>query len=228
MSKAYQIDGRDPSAKGYVKVGREANARELIAINKALKEMDVDTRATAESNAANTTVYVYGRLDDVYGWTVIGFRPKNIFDKGSFTERYLILGDCMDVLEEPYNKFLTLKEVYDYMAAYDVNTANAGCALEAGYDWGLFFHTEPVRDKELNKVWVLTIQIHGQLYPEVHKTFEGAIQSVLNDMDEHSDKYDDVEKGKAKAMAVLREHQYYKSDASYDTIYDIADCPVCD
>lgn len=231
MSKAYIIDGRDPIAKGYVKVGRDANARELVAINKALKEMGVDTKATAESNAANTSVYVYGRLDDVYGWTVIGFLSKKIFENGTLTARYLILGDCMDVLEEPYNKLLTLQEVYDYMADYDANTANAGCALEAGYDWGLFIHPEPVQNKGFDRMWVLTIQVHDQFFPEVHKTFEGAIKSAIEDVAEHNED-SAISEAKCKDVKKALETDRYWEDETNDlgatTIYDLCQCPVCD
>ncbi len=75
-----------------------------------------------------------------------------------------------------------------------------------------------------NRVWVLNIRKDGQNFPEVHKTFNGAKDGVIMDIQEHMDDPDDYDF--VKIMTELDVHHYWMDDNT-DTEYDMAECPVC-
>lgn len=91
---------------------------------------------------------------------------------------------------------------------------------------------DAVRDLQFNDgqgyVWVMTIMVEGQNFPEVHKTFDGAVESAINDIKEkmcelEEDERDEYDFDEIKKR--LEEDRYWK-DENTDTSYDIVDCPV--
>ena len=204
MKKQYQIDGRDPDAKGYVSENRLATTVEREAVVAALQEFgvkDSDTRL----------VYQYGRLDDMHGWHLFAVAQNG----------YVILGDCLDALEEPYNKVLTVGAVARFAKEFGTGE-NIGTAYEAMKEWGVPFN----EDSFYGSVWVLTMIKDGKVFPEVHKTFEGCVDSVIGDLEENKMQGDESEYDYEKVKAELREQNYWK-DENTDWAYDIVECPLC-
>ena len=98
-NRKYRIDGRDPNAKGYVNENRMANQQETDKIVEALESFGY-------KNVEDYKFHLFGRLDDVHGWYLFGISKED-----DERENFLILGDCLDVLEEPSNKVVGLDEV---------------------------------------------------------------------------------------------------------------------
>lgn len=341
MNREYVIDGRDPEAKGYVKEDRMANQAETDKIVEALESFGY-------KDAEDYKFHLFGRLDDVYGWYLFGISKED--ESG---EDYLILGDCLDVLDAPYDRVIGLDEVIHFANTYGT-AVNIGTAYAAMEDWGVFhslssglydvladvgvsveneravkgkdgnwmlvwdvcFTTdmggnerveisvlaqyptedeadhafmlawkdecdaynpqtryedfmdddevtveaalawayskeremykilkaitdylcpanEPAKTKDGKKakmgkhgetVWVLTIYKDSQFFPEVHKTFEGAVDGVLIDIQEHMDDPDEYDH---EAIVSALKEQHYWADENTDAEYDIAECVVC-
>lgn len=125
MNKKYVIDGRDPNAKGYVAEGRMATKAEDEACRKALMCFRV-----GDAWSKDIDFFLYGRLDDIHGWYVFGV-------KGGDKPQFLILGDCLDVLEKPYNRVLGMNEVIQF-ARNEGSGENIGTAYDALQEWGVF------------------------------------------------------------------------------------------
>lgn len=122
----YRIDGRDPNAKGYVKEDRMANQQETDKIVEALESFGY-------KNVEDYKFHLFGRLDDVHGWYLFGISKED-----EEREDFLILGDCLDVLEGPtYNKVVGLDEVMQY-ARTAGSGDNVGTAYDAMQTWGVF------------------------------------------------------------------------------------------
>ena len=77
-----------------------------------------------------------------------------------------------------------------------------------------------------NKVWVLTITKDGQNFPEVHRTFEGAVEGAIADIMEHMDE-EEVDEYDYAAIRKALEDEHYWEDENTDAVYDICDCPLC-
>lgn len=77
------------------------------------------------------------------------------------------------------------------------------------------------------RVWVLTIKKDEMLFPEVHKTLDGALDGAVNDIAEHmeEDEVDDYDWAKIRKEL---ESQHYWHDDIKDVVYDIAECGVND
>ena len=75
------------------------------------------------------------------------------------------------------------------------------------------------------KVWVLTIYKDGQVFPEVHRTLEGAVDGAMIDIAEHmeEDEVDDYDNEEIRRE--LECHNFWRDDIK-DVVYDIADCRV--
>ena len=203
MKKQYQIDGRDPDAKGYVSENRLASTEERDAVVAALQEFggkDSDTRL----------VYLYGRLDDVHGWYLFAVAHNE----------YVLLGDCLDVLEEPYNKVLTIGEVAKFAKEFG-SGENIGTAYEAMKEWGVPFK----EDSFDGEVWVLVMMKNGRMYSEAHKTMEGCVESVIAVLKEFKEQGCEWEYDLETVKAQLREEQFWK-DGNTGWTYDITECPV--
>ena len=125
MNKKYQIDGRDPNAKGYVKEDRMANQQETDKIVEALESFGY-------KNVEDYKFHLFGRLDDVHGWYLFGVSKED-----EYREDFLILGDCLDVLEEPYNEVVGLDEVMRFARSAG-RGENIGTAYDAMQTWGVF------------------------------------------------------------------------------------------
>lgn len=126
MSRKYTIDGRDPNAKGYVKEDRMANQQETDALAKVLEGWGF-------KNVEDYKFHLFGRLDDVHGWYLFGISKED-----DEREDFLILGDCLDVLEGPtYNKVVGLDEVMHF-ARFAGSGENVGTAYDAMQTWGVF------------------------------------------------------------------------------------------
>lgn len=113
----------------YVMENRMADQNETDAIVKALESFGV-------KDAENYAYHLYGRQDEPYGWYLFGMSPiEEFYGSDQFadgqTEKFIILGDCLDVLED-YNRVLTLKEVHEF----------AICEMDGRYEaiqkWGVF------------------------------------------------------------------------------------------
>ena len=128
MNKKYTIDGRDPNAKGYVKERRLANEDELAAIKKVLEGLGY-------RDADKNNYGLYGRLDDVHGWYVFGIKKTGAGMDAA--ENFLILGDCLDLMERPYDRVLGLDEVMTF-ARLTGEGENKGTAYDAMQEWGVF------------------------------------------------------------------------------------------
>lgn len=126
-NRKYRIDGRDPNAKGYVNENRMANQQETDKIVEALESFGY-------KNVEDYKFHLFGRLDDVHGWYLFGISKED-----DEREDFLILGDCLDVLEEPYNKVVGLDEVLTF-ARTEGSGDNVGTAYDAMQTWGVF-HT---------------------------------------------------------------------------------------
>ena len=124
MNKTYTIDGRDPKAKGYVNENRKANQQETDALVNVLEGWGLDVE--------DFKFHLFGRLDDVYGWYLFGISRK---DGGR--EDFVILGDCLDAMEAPYDKVLDLDEVLVF-ARTTGSGENIGTAYDAMQRWGVF------------------------------------------------------------------------------------------
>lgn len=201
MSVKYQIDGRDPDAKGYIKINALAENPERRGVVDAMVKFGI-------ANAEDYLVYYFGRLDDVYGWFLFGVGDK-----------YIVLDDCLEPLEKPYNKMLTLMELTDFATNYG-SGENVGTAYEAMKEWGVPFWNFD------GKVWVLTMKKDGQVFPEVHKTFEGCVDSVIADIMDGVEQGDEKEYDFDKIRRELREQMYWQDDHT-DWEYDITECPLC-
>ena len=126
MKKQYTIDGRDPEAKGYVKENRMANQQETDKVVEALESFGY-------KNVEDYKFHLFGRLDDVHGWYLFGISKED-----DVREDFLILGDCLDVLEGPtYNKVVGLDEVMHF-ARTAGSGDNVGTAYDAMQTWGVF------------------------------------------------------------------------------------------
>lgn len=224
MSTKYTIDGRDPNAKGYVKEDRMANQQETDKIVVALESFGY-------KNVEDYKFHLFGRLDDVHGWYLFGISKED-----DEREDYLILGDCLDVLEEPYNKVLGLDEVMEFARNFGSGD-NVGTAYDAMQTWGVFNSlsqgfceeddalVESRECVERKNVWVLTIYKDEQFFPEVHRTFEGALDGAVNDIAEHmeEDEVDDYDWAKIRTELAS---QHYWHDDIKDVVYDIAECVI--
>lgn len=125
-NRKYTIDGRDPNAKGYVNENRMANQQETDKIVEALESFGY-------KNVEDYKFYLFGRLDDVHGWYLFGISKED-----DERENFLILGDCLDVLEGPtYNKVVGLDEVMHF-ARTAGSGDNVGTAYDAMQTWGVF------------------------------------------------------------------------------------------
>lgn len=124
MNKTYTIDGRDPNAKGYVNENRKANQQETDALVKVLEGWGLDV--------GEFTFHLFGRLDDVHGWYLFGMSRED-----SPREDFVILGDCLDAMEAPYDKVLDLDEVLVF-ARTTGSGENIGTAYDAMQRWGVF------------------------------------------------------------------------------------------
>lgn len=342
MNKRYTIDGRDPDAKGYVFEDRMANQHETDALVKVLEGWGLDV--------VEYKYHLFGRLDDVHGWYLFGISRED-----SEREDFVILGDCLDALEAPYDKVLDLDDVLGFARNFGSGD-NVGTAYDAMQKWGVFhtltdgfclmmdsnevcienerahwddkrgewklsfdvmFGTDmggnekvtitipaqlgnsdeadrefmsewkgecaaykvgeryedfigdceataddamqwaeskkralyrirkaistyldegntPDEDNalaesrervELKKVWVLTIYKDEQFFPEVHKTFEGAVDGAINDIAEHMDEDEVDDYDCAEIRKELASQHYWRDDIK-DAVYDIADCGV--
>ena len=125
MSKQYTIDGRDPNAKGYVKENRMANQQETDKIVEALESFGY-------KNVEDYKFHLFGRLDDVHGWYLFGISKED-----DEREDFLILGDCLDVLESPFNKVVDLDDVMCFARSEGIGE-NVGTAYDAMEEWGVF------------------------------------------------------------------------------------------
>ena len=340
----YRIDGRDPDAKGYVFENRMANQQETDKIVEALESFGY-------KNVEDYKFHLFGRLDDVHGWYLFGISKED-----DERENFLILGDCLDVLEGPtYTQVVGRDEVMHF-ARTAGSGDNVGTAYDAMQEWGVFnslsqgfcdmmdsidvcienerafwddkrkewklsydimFDTDmggnekvtitipaqlgnsdeadrefmsewkgecsaylpgeryedfiddcevtaaeamrwaeskeralyrirraisnyldeeitPDEDYALTesrervegeKVWVLTIYKDEQFFPEVHRTFNGALDGAVNDIAEHmeEDEVDDYDYAKIRKELAS---QHYWHDDIKDVVYDIADCKV--
>ena len=124
-NRKYRIDGRDPNAKGYVNENRVANQQETDKIVEALESFGY-------KDVEGYKFHLFGRLDDVYGWYLFGISKED-----DEREDFLFLGDCLDVLEEPYNKVVGLDEVMHF-ARTAGSGDNVGTAYDAMQTWGVF------------------------------------------------------------------------------------------
>ena len=125
-NRKYRIDGRDPNAKGYVYENRMANQQETDKIVEALESFGY-------KNVEDYKFHLFGRLDDVHGWYLFGISKED-----EEREDFLILGDCLDVLECPtYNKVVGLDEVMHF-ARTAGSGDNIGTAYDAMQKWGVF------------------------------------------------------------------------------------------
>lgn len=125
-NRKYRIDGRDPNAKGYVFENRMANQQETDKIVEALESFGY-------KNVEDYKFHLFGRLDDVHGWYLFGISKED-----DVREDFLILGDCLDVLEGPtYNKVVGLDEVMHF-ARTAGSGENVGTAYDAMQTWGVF------------------------------------------------------------------------------------------
>lgn len=125
-NRKYRIDGRDPNAKGYVNENRMANQHETDKIVEALESFGY-------KNVEDYKFHLFGRLDDVHGWYLFGISKED-----DERENFLILGDCLDVLEGPtYNKVVGLDEVMHF-ARTAGSGDNVGTAYDAMQTWGVF------------------------------------------------------------------------------------------
>ena len=204
MKKQYQIDGRDPSAKGYVCENRLADEVEREIVVTALKIFGVK-----DSN--NRLVYLYGRLDDVHGWYLFAVARNE----------YVILGDCLDVLEEPYNKVLTIGEVAKFAKEFG-SGENIGTAYEAMTEWGV-----PLGEGDFDgTVWVLSMMKGNRVCPEIHKTMEGCVDGVIAELKNTKAQDFGGEHDYEAVKAQLREAQVWEDDNT-GWRYDITECPVC-
>lgn len=125
MNKRYTIDGRDPNAKGYVKEDRMANQHETDALVKVLEGWGL-------KNVEDYKFHLFGRLDDVYGWYLFGISRED-----SEREDFVILGDCLDAMDAPYDKVLDLDEVLLFSRTVG-SGENIGTAYDAMQTWGVF------------------------------------------------------------------------------------------
>lgn len=84
------------------------------------------------------------------------------------------------------------------------------------------------REKEgvTESVWVLTITRDGQNFPEVHKTFEGAVESAIADVRDHVEEGDEDEYDFNAIDKEIAEERYWK-DENTNTVYDVCECPLC-
>lgn len=125
-NRKYRIDGRDPNAKGYVFENRMANQHETDKIVEALESFGY-------KNVEDYKFHLFGRLDDVHGWYLFGISKG--YDE---REDFLVLGDCLDVLEGPtYNRVVGLDEVMHF-ARTAGSGDNVGTAYDAMQTWGVF------------------------------------------------------------------------------------------
>ena len=115
----------EANGKGFVKEGRLANKIEANAILKAAGSLGIE-------NADAYLYFLYGQYDAPYGWYLFGVKPLTgkPFDDGQ-TEKFLILGDCLDVLPD-YNRVLTLKDVHEFAKG------EMDGRYEAIQEWGVF------------------------------------------------------------------------------------------
>lgn len=216
----------------FVKEDRMANQVETDAIVKALEGF-ADKEYGKE--VENFAYHLYGRQDEPYGWYLFGISPiEELYGSDKFAdgqaEKFLILGDCLDVLPD-YNRVLTLKEVHEFA----INEMDGRYA--AMEKWGVFQSLsmelkETMADISVDEqgyVWVMTIMADGLNFPEVHKTFDGAVESAINDIKE---KFCELEEGEREKYDFdeikkrLEEDRYWK-DENTETSYDIVDCPLC-
>ena len=123
-NRKYRIDGRDPDAKGYVNENRMANQQETDALVKVLEGWGLDV--------AEYKYHLFGRLDDVHGWYLFGISLED-----SEREDFVILGDCLDALEAPYDKVLDLDDVLGFARNFGSGD-NVGTAYDAMQTWGVF------------------------------------------------------------------------------------------
>ena len=207
MNKTYTIDGRDPNAKGYVKENRLANQQETDALVKILDGWGIDVKGYS--------FYLYGRLDDVHGWYLFGMSRV---DGGR--EDFVVLGDCLDAMEAPYDKVLDMNEVLHF-ARTAGSGENIGTAYDAMQDWGVFNSISAKQES----VWVLTIYKNGQFFPEVHRTLDGAVMGAMNDIAEHMDEDEVDDYDNEKIESELEGQQYWRDDIK-NVVYDIAECRV--
>ena len=79
--------------------------------------------------------------------------------------------------------------------------------------------------KGTESVWVLTIYKDEQFFPEVHRTFVGALDGAMNDIAEHmeEDEVDDYDWAKIRKELAS---QHYWHDDIKDVVYDIAECVI--
>lgn len=84
------------------------------------------------------------------------------------------------------------------------------------------------REKEgvTESVWVLTITREGQNFPEVHKTFDGAVESAIADVRDHVEEGDEDEYDFNAIKKEIAEERYWK-DENTNTVYDVCECPLC-
>jgi len=137
MSKKHMEDNTQ-----YIDEERRAPTKlERKAIEAALDEMGI--KKSLGKNAV-----LVGRQDEPYGWY--------LFDLGDCVgdgkSRYLILGDCLDVLED-YDGLLTLGEVHSFALA------ESDGRFDAIQKWGLF---KGISDGLWNKVTDAGVSIEDQ------------------------------------------------------------------
>ena len=123
-NREYRIDGRDPNAKGYVKENRMANQQETDALVKVLERWGLVVDGFK--------FHLYGRLDDVHGWYLFGISRDD-----SNREDFVVLGDCLDAMEAPYDKVLDLDDVIHFANTTGTHE-NIGTAYDAMEKWGVF------------------------------------------------------------------------------------------
>ena len=131
---------------------------------------------------------------------------------------------------EAFNVKNAVREYTDNMATFDEGYQLAKskersiCKI---WDVIRYYEAQALQFKDgQGYVWVLTIIKDGQNFPDVHKTFDGAVESAIADMKEHKNDegvdgydYDRISK-------VLDEDRYWK-DENTDAEYDICECPIC-
>ena len=211
----YRIDGRDPNAKGYVNENRMANQQETDKIVEALESFGY-------KNVEDYKFHLFGRLDDVHGWYLFGISKED-----DVREDFLILGDCLDVLEGPtYNKVVGLDEVMHF-ARTAGSGDNVGTAYDAMQTWGVFnslsqgfcdmmasidvcIENERAHWDDKRKEWKLSYDVMFDTDMGGNEKVEITIPAQLGNSDEADREFMEVTVDEAMQWAESKERALYK------------------
>ena len=211
----YRIDGRDPNAKGYVNENRMANQQETNKIVEALESFGY-------KNVEDYKFHLFGRLDDVHGWYLFGISKED-----DVREDFLILGDCLDVLEGPtYNKVVGLDEVMHF-ARTAGSGDNVGTAYDAMQTWGVFnslsqgfcdmmdsidvcIENERAHWDDKRKEWKLSYDVMFDTDMGGNEKVEITIPAQLGNSDEADREFMEVTVDEAMQWAESKERALYK------------------